>query len=347
MSVKLFAGLAASGLLIAGLSVAGCGRPADDSTKAGADQRPASEKSLLKVGFQLDWFPTAEHGGHFQALVNNYYREAGLDVTIMSGGPGVSGMQEVAMRQLPFAMGRSDDVIVAVHRGLPLLIVGAQMQHDPQAILLHEESPVKSFRDLDGKSIMASPGSNWITFLQARYAIKFGIFPDDFGLARFAADKNFIQQCFISNEPYYVGLQGVKTRTLLIADSGYDPYRVIFTHKTFAREHPEAVRAFMAASVRGWTEFLHGDATAARLRIQHENPTQTPPLIDYSIATMKSYKLVEGDPAKGERVGGITPQRLTDMVQMLVELKVLPAPLPLAEFVSFEFLPAGPDNGKK
>lgn len=325
-------------LLLAGLLLAGCGRPAETAKSAG-DPAPAGEKPLLKVGFQLDWFPAAEHGGHYQALAKNYYREAGLDVTIVPGGPGQSGMQKVALGQIEFAMGRSDDVILAVSHNLPLLIIGAQMQHDPQAILVHDESPVKSFRDLDGKSIMASPGSNWMTFVQAHYGIHFGIFPNDFGLARFMADPNFIQQCFISNEPYYVGQHGVKTRALLIADAGYDPYRVIFTSQTFAREHPEAVRAFLAASVRGWGDYLHGDPAPAATRIQQENQTQTPGLIAYSIDAMKRYQLVEGNPAKGERIGLITPARLTDMVQTLVQLQVLPAPLPLTDFASFEFLP--------
>ncbi len=221
-------------MLLAALLLAGCSRPADPAQTA-ATPAPAGEKPLLKVGFQLDWFPSAEHGGHYQALVKNFYRDAGLDVTIVSGGPGQSGMQKVGLGQIEFAMGRSDDVILAVHQGLPLLIVGAQMQHDPQAVMVHEESQVKSFRDLDGKSIMVSPGSNWITFVQSHYGVHFGTFPNDFGLARFMADPGFIQQIFISNEPYYVGQHGAKTRALLIADAGYDPYRVIFTSQTFAR----------------------------------------------------------------------------------------------------------------
>jgi len=252
-----------SATLCAGLFLAGCGG-AKESTAGGPKAPGSSPAAPLKVSFQLDWYPAPEHGGHYQALVKNYYRDGGLDVTIVAGGPGAFGIQKVATGEMQFAMGRCDDIIVAVQRGLPLLIVGTQMQHDPQAIMVHEDSPVKSFRDLDGKSVMGSPGVNWIAFLQGHYGINFNVVPLDYGLARFVADKNFIQQCFISNEPYHVGLHGVKARALLIADGGYDPYRVIFTNKAFARTNPEAVRAFVAASTRGWVEFLHGDAAEAR-----------------------------------------------------------------------------------
>jgi len=326
-----------SATLCAGLFLAGCGG-AKESTAGGPKAPGSSPAAPLKVSFQLDWYPAPEHGGHYQALVKNYYRDGGLDVTIVAGGPGAFGIQKVATGEMQFAMGRCDDIIVAVQRGLPLLIVGTQMQHDPQAIMVHEDSPVKSFRDLDGKSVMGSPGVNWIAFLQGHYGINFNVVPLDYGLARFVADKNFIQQCFISNEPYHVGLHGVKARALLIADGGYDPYRVIFTNKAFARTNPEAVRAFVAASTRGWVEFLHGDAAEARARIGRENPSQTPALMDYSLAAMKRYKLIEGDPANGERAGQLLPTRMEELVRILVQLKILSAPVPLKDFVSFDFV---------
>jgi len=323
------------GLCTAGLVLAGCGRaPAPVETAAG-------KSTLLPVGFQLDWYPAPEHGGHFQALVKNFYRDGGLDVTIAPGGPSSFPVEKISTGRMQFGIGRADDVIMAVRQGLPLLIVCAQMQHDPQAIMVHADSSVKTFSDLDGKSVMAGVGSNWISFIQQRYHVKFNILPMDFTMTRFIADRNFIQQCFISNEPFFAELHGVKTRALLIADSGYDPYRVIFTSKAFAREHPEAVRAFVAATIHGWDDYLNGDATAARARIHAENPSQSAELMDFSIAAMKRAKLVAGDPAKGERIGQLTTQRLDAMQRAMVDLHIIEAALPLEKFVTFRFLPAG------
>jgi NitT/TauT family transport system substrate-binding protein len=324
-------------LLAAAACLAGCGRSANPADSAAAGGHP-----LLKVTFQLDWYPAAEHGGNYEALVKNYYREAGLDVTIAAGGPGSHPVEMVATGRTEFAMGTCNDAILAVRQGLPILIICAQMEHDPQAIMVHAESKVRSFKDLAGLSVMAVPSANWPAFVQARYGIKFNLIPMDYGMARFAADKDFVQQCFISNEPYFAELHGIKTRAFLIASGGYDPYRVIFTSQAFARSHPEAVRGFVAATIRGYTEFLHGDASQARARIQADNSSQTPDLIDYSIATLKKYQLVEGDPAKGERIGLITPERMRSMVQTLVDLKVLDTTMPLDSFVSFDFLPPAP-----
>jgi NitT/TauT family transport system substrate-binding protein len=332
-------------LLLTFVWAAGCSKSPEPEAAAANENTPAA-RPLLKVGFQLDWYPAPEHGGEYQALVRKFYSDAGLDVTITAGGPGSFGIQKVATGRVEFSMGPCDDVILAARRGAPLLIVGAHMQHNPQAIMVHEDSPVKSFKDLDGKSVMAIAGSTWIDYLQHHYGITFNVVPSDYGLARFMGDKNFIQQCFITNEPYFTELHGVKARALLIADAGYDPYRVIFTSRSFAREHPDAVRAFVAATARGWVDFMHGDASDARARIQADDPSQSPALMDYSIAKMKQYQLVEGDPAKGERAGLITPERMTALVQTLADLKILDSRPSLDEFMSFDFLPPDPKAGK-
>jgi NitT/TauT family transport system substrate-binding protein len=331
--------------LLAVVWAAGCSKAPDSTNAVALGNLPAGQP-LLKVNFQLDWYPAPEHGGEYQALVKNFYREAGLDVTIIAGGPSSYGIQKVATGRAEFSMGPCDDVIVAARRGAPLLIVGAHMEHNPQAIMVHDDSPVRTFRDLDGKSVMCIASSTWIEYLQSHFGITFSIVPSDYGLARFMGDKNFIQQCFITNEPYFTELHGVKARALLIADAGYDPYRVIFTNRSFAREHPEAVRAFVAATARGWIDFMHGDASAARARIQADDPSQSPELMDYSIAAMKRYQLVEGDPSKGERAGLLTPARMSALVQTLADLKILDGRPPLEEFVSFDFLPPEPKAGK-
>jgi NitT/TauT family transport system substrate-binding protein len=333
-------------LTVAGAALfLGCGR----SSASGSPANPIDELAAprgQKVGFQLDWYPTAEHGGHFQALVKHYYGDAGLDVDILDGGPGANGILKVATGRVEFAMGRCDDVILAVKQGLPLLIVCAQMEHDPEAIMVHEGSPVRSFKDLDGHTVMCNIGQGWIAFLESRYGIRLNLIPMDYGMAQFIADKDFIQQCFISNEPYLALERGVRTRSLLIANGGYDPYRVIFTSQAFARLHPEAVRSFVAETIRGYREFLHGDAREARKLIQERNPSETPGVIDFAINAMKEHGLVEGDPAKGESTGLITPARMQAMLQVMVQIKALEAPLGLEKFVSFDFLPAGTSTNK-
>ena len=64
-----------------------------------------AQSDLVRVTFATDWKAQAEHGGFYQALAKGYYEEAGLDVEILQGGPGVNVAQLLAAR--PIAVGAS------------------------------------------------------------------------------------------------------------------------------------------------------------------------------------------------------------------------------------------------
>lgn len=305
---------------------AGCGRPPDSVTGGPSREHP------VKLRFQTDWYPQAEHGGFYQALAKGYYREAGLDVEIIGGKPGFTAPQSVLSGLSDLAMMRSDDLIAMVARGLPLVIVGAYMEHDPQGVLVHADSTVKTFADINGHTLMAGPGQAWVEFIRRHYHIEFRMIPVAYGVAQFMADPDLVQQCFVTNEPYYVKLKGGTSRVLPLADSGYDPYRVIFTTTGFVREHPAALRAFVTTSHRGWVDFMNGDPTPAMKLIIQRNQLMSEPFVRFSLAAMKQFHLVDGDPARGERSGLMTRERLAEQSQALADLKLIPAPLAVDRF---------------
>jgi NitT/TauT family transport system substrate-binding protein len=318
--------------VLAALALAGCGEKAPPSA-------PGSALALTKITVQTDWYAQPEHGGFYQALVKGYYREVGLDVTISQGGPNAIPRQKVALGTVEFGVGRTDELIVAAGQGVPLVAVGAIMQHDPQAVMFHRQSGIRSFKDLAGRTIMAEPGAVWLKIVEKKIGLKLSLVPLDFGLSRFLADKNFIQQCFITNEPFYVRQQGAEVGTLLLSDAGIAPYRIWYTSRSFMTKNPEAVRAFAAASIRGWREYVDGDRKEADTMIRALNPKMTPEFIAYGVGAMREFKLVHGDAAKGEQVGQIDPVRLADEIAQLTSIGVLGRPVRLAEVFDETFLP--------
>lgn len=315
------------------LSVAGIGAAQASSGSGGPSKR-------FVIRFQCDWFPQAEHGGHYQAQLAGIYAAAGLDVRILSGGPGAHPQLRTATREVDIAMGRSDDVIVRIDTGrMPLVIVAAEMQRDPQGILVHEASPVHDFPDLAGRTLMANAGAVWLAFLKKKYGIEFAVVPQNFGLGSFLADPTFIQQCLVTSEPFAARAHGVPVRTLLLADAGYRPYRVLYTTRAFARSHPKELRAFVAASLQGWEEFLAGDATPVLQRIAEINPTHPAGKLEWSLAEMRRLRLVEGLPEDGERIGALNWNRVRENLEQLADLGLLSGEPDPSRFVTWEFLP--------
>ena len=317
------------GLVVAALIGPGCARKEPALAKVG----------LRKIALQTDWFPQAEHGGFYQALAKGFYREAGLDVTLLPGGPGAGINLKVAKGDADFGMNRSDDLILAASQGLPLLMVAAVLQHDSQVLLVHDASPVKNLDDLAGRTVTASVGMAWIPWLKKSRGIDFALRPQTYGLAGFMADPDAIQQGLVTNEPYVARQKGVAVRSLLIGASGFDAYHAIFCRRDLARAEPEVVRAFVAASVQGWRDYLEGDPAPAHALILRANMQMTPGLLEFSRSELISRDLVRGDAARGEVIGQIELHRIARQIEMLRELKILDRPLAADAVATKEFLP--------
>ena len=324
-------------LFFAGLALiatSGCGQKTPAAAASGA--------TLVKVRFQTDWFPQPEHGGYYQALAKGYYAAEGLDVAILPGGPNAQVMSSVAVGRADLGMTNGDDVIVAVARGVPIKMVAAEMQRDAQGILFHAEHPIRSLQDLQGKTIMAGAGSTWIEVVRQKLGVKFNLIPLVGDLARFVNNPEFVQQCFVTNEPYFVGQRGLTVGALLIANETYEPYRVMFAGQTFLTQHPDVVAKFVRASLRGWVDYLTGDPAPANKLLAAKRSDLTPEFMAYSIKAMNDYQLVLGNAAKGERVGLLTAARLTKQIALLQEIGVLDKPVAVNEVATFEFIPAQP-----
>jgi len=296
------------------------------------NEAPKSEVSL-----QLDWFPEPEHLGFYEAAESPLLKEVGVELELLSGGPNSMAMQKVGSGQVDLGIWRSDDIIVQVSRGMPLVIVGAYMQHDPQALMMHAASPVRDFRDLDGRAVMVGQASMWVDFIQKHFDIRFQFIPLNYSLASFMDDPDMIRQCYVTSEPYFAEQQGVPVRTLLISDSGFDPYRVIFTSREFLEAHPELVERVHRAAMSGWGAFVQDDYGQGLARLEQVNDELTPGFVNYVRDTLLEKQLLLGNPAIGEALGVLDRTRLAEQARQLYDNGFTECLLDPEDFAVFNF----------
>jgi NitT/TauT family transport system substrate-binding protein len=293
---------------------------------------PAS--GLAPIKFQTDWYPQPEHGGFYTALANGYYKQAGLEVQIIPGGPYLNAEQQVSVGAAQFGMSSSDKLIEANANGQSLIAIAATMQHDPQAVMVHADSSVHTFPDLNGHAISVRPGSTWFEYVVKRFNLtNVREIPATYSVANFIQDPNYIQQIFVTSEPFYARKANQPVRTLLISESGYDPYRVFFTSPDYAKQHPDLVAKFVQASLRGWQEYLK-DPKPAHDLIKRLNPAIDPDLMQFSYEAIRDGHFVDGQ----NTLGQLDPQRFTAMAQTLLDLKVIPYPIDPTTTYTTQFL---------
>jgi NitT/TauT family transport system substrate-binding protein len=288
---------------------------------------PESETAGLEpVTLALNWYAEAAHAGFYQAVLDGRYREAGLDVRIVPGSPAAFPLQRTLTGQADFAIDSLENIVAATDRGLPVAVIGVYMQTDPQAFLLHADDPVRTFADLDGRTVMSLPNDASLQWIQRRFGITVHSIPNDFGVERFIREPGFIQKCYITSQPFTARQAGVAIRTLLVSDSGFDPPGVVYMSLDLATRRPELARKFMRASLRGWRDYLHGDASRTHALLLKLNQANTPELLAYSRGAMREAHIIEGDPARGRRLGLMDPARFSEALAALHELGLAKRP---------------------
>jgi len=289
----------------------------------GCHSGAATAPGLTKVVLQADWYPQPEHGGFYTALVKGYYRDEGLDVEIVPGGPYISVEKQVSSGAAQFGMGSSDRTLESIANGQPLIAVAATMQHDPQGVMVRKDSPVRSFADLNGHTVAVKTGSTWWEYVVKRYKLdNVHEVPAMMNVANFVADPAYIQQAFATSEPFFAQKEGVATRVILTSDAGYNPYRVMFTTRDFLAGHPEVAGKFVRASLRGWREYLN-DPAAAHAAIAKLNPALSPDWMQFTWQALRDGHFVTGEDPSGAQLGQMDPKRWEMMYQQLVDLKVI------------------------
>ena len=297
-----------------------------------------SHDGLTPVRLQLDWYPQPEHGGFFAAQLLGFYKAEGLDVTIIPLPQYGSVAQQVASGKAEIGLGSSDQVLEWDSNGLPLIAVAATMQHDPQAIMVHQDSPIHDFKDLEGRAIAAQTGATWLKYVISRYRLHdVRQVPSTLSIANFLADHDYVQQIFVTSEPFFANQARAQVRTLLISSSGYDPYRVQFTTRDFATQHPEVVEKFVRASIRGWREYLL-NPEVVNAHLLALNPALNPQQEAFSAKALLEGGFVSGSPQSTSQIGQMTSARWNASSSQLKELGIIRPAIDPANDYSLKFV---------
>ena len=296
-----------------------------------------------KFTYMTNWYAQAEHGGFYQALATGLYKKEGLDVTIRMGGPQVNGMQLLAAGQTDCFMGYDVQTMKARENGIAAVTVAAAFQKDPQVLIGHPET-VKTMADLKGKTILISGDAhtNYWPWLRSTFGLSDSqVRPYTFNIQPFVADKNVVQQGYLSSEPFAIEKEAkFKPTVLLMSDHGWPVYSttVVCMEKT-VKERPKAVAAFVKATMEGWKSYLKGDPSAANALIKKDNPNMTDDKIANGIMLLNQTGMVLGGDAAKFGVGIVTDERMKKTYEMMIAMKLIdPAKVDLSKTYTTEFV---------
>ena len=310
-------------------------------------RRPQAQ-TLDKISFHTDWRAQAEHGGYYQAVAAGLYRKRGIECDLRQGGPSLNISQLLLAGRVDMIMSSSFEAFTYVREDAPFFTIAAIFQKDPQVMIGHPGSGLDSFDKLKGRTLLISNGSRvtYWPYLRKKYGLSDSqVRPYNFNMAPFLADKNAVQQGFLSSEPFSIAeALGKQPEVLLIADAGFSAYQTtIAVSRKLATEKKELVQRFVDASLEGWAQYLKGGpgTDAANALIKRHNPEQTDARIAYAIKVLNERGIVLSGEALAGGIGAMSDARWKSFYQSMVDVDVVQKGLDVTRAYTLDFVNKG------
>ena len=283
-------------------------------------------QSQDKVRFATNWKAQAAHGGFYQAIADGTYKQYGLDVTLLQGGPQVNNRPLLPAGRIDFLMtGNLLHSFDNVKNGVPTIVVAGMFQKDPQALIAHPGQGYENFDSLKSApvTLIAKDAQfSWWQWLKATHGFRDeSLKPYNYNLGPFLANPKAIQQSYAVAEPIYVQNQGkFKPIVHLLADHGFSTYStVIETRLDLVTNRPDLVQRFVDASIIGWVNYLYADRKAAHELMRTDNPEMSDAEMEASVALMKQQGIVDSGDALVKGIGSMNQVRIRDFYDQMVQ----------------------------
>jgi PAS domain S-box-containing protein len=229
--------------------------------------------ALESVVLQLKWHHQFQFAGYYAAKELGYYQEAGLDVTINPVNQDSNPINNVLEGRAQYGVG-SNDLLLKRQSGKPVVALAVIFQHSPYVLLAAKKPDIHSVHDLVGKRVLLDPyAEEIIAYLRAVGVTedKFSsVASNDYSASDLIAGKADAYAGYSTNDPYYLEKAGFPYLSFTPQSAGIDFYGDnLFTTESEISQHPERVKAFLDASLRGWRYAIDNPAAAADLMIQN------------------------------------------------------------------------------
>lgn len=309
---------------------------------------PVAAQAAEKATFMTNWLAQGEHGGYYQALADGTYAECGLDLTIQQGGPQVAGRPLLLAGKIDFYMGGNmQQAFDAVAQDIPLRVVAAHFQKEPQVVMSHPGEGLDKWEDLPKAEqyIIGDEGAqSFLLWMAEEYGFDLSKrVPYTYNAAPFIANKKSIQQGYVTSEPYAIEREGgFVPNQFLLADYGYNTYSTtVEAMQETIDKRPEVVQCFVDASAKGWYKYLYGDNKAANDLILKDNPEMTAEQLVFTLDQLKKFGIVDSGDAEKLGIGAMTDEHIKSFYEKMVKAKVLPAEIDIEKSYTLQFVNKG------
>jgi NitT/TauT family transport system substrate-binding protein len=295
------------------------------------------------ITFQLNWVAGGANAGFAAAVAEGFYRDAGLDVTLVQGNGSGNTAQLVANGRSEIAYADAVAVSQLIAKGAPMKVLSTVYQSNPNEVSALKKTGIKSIKDLAGKKVGVPSGSSQTTMLPLLLKAN-NLKESDVNLINMPPTamvpsllQGQVDAILGSVDSYQIQLeaQGAQTDNYMFADHGVPTVSTsIFASDNYIKNNPEVVKKFIAASLKGWYFALDNPEKAVK-DLKSVFPEMNEKLATAELASIKPLLCSGG----AKYIGKAEDALWVKTQDLLSEVKLLPAGQDPKSYYTNAYLP--------
>ncbi|MDY0189234.1 MAG: ABC transporter substrate-binding protein [Desulfuromonas sp.] len=295
--------------------------------------------SLVPLRLMLQWLPQAQFAGYYMAQEQGFYRQQGLDLTIIAGGPGKIVSKELDSGNVDFGMLFLAAALERHAAGVPIVNVGQIVQHSSLMLIARAQDGITDIADLDGKKVAL-----WANEFQTQPRMLFKsldmqveIIPQTNSLALFLHHAVSATCGMWYNEYHSLLASGLRTSELqpfFFRDTPYDfPEDGLYCLASTLEKNPAVAKKLLLATVMGWQyAFEHEEETLDLVaqRMQEANLPVNRVHQRWMLQRMRDILLTDEQLSPDDCI--LNEENFRQIVANLIDSKVFQTPIDYATF---------------
>lgn len=322
---------------------------------AGAFSVPASAQTpaLTKVVFSLDFIPLGRHAPWYAALGEGYFKDEGLDVSIIPSQGTAQVIQAVESGTANIGFVDVPSVVIARANGSKLKMLAVNYQKAPYAIFsLSTGANVTQPKQLEGLTLGSGAGSFTPKIIQGFMTQK-GLDPNKLTISNVAPPARATTllsgqvpaiEFFVMAKPgLEAGAKSVNAelRTFLLAGHGLELYaNGIAATDDYIAKNPDVLKRFVRAALKGWKFAMDNPEKAAADQIKYVS-TLKPDVIVAELKVVSDLAITPDTKKNG--LGWFDPKKVQANIDFVSKYVGISGTVPkAADVYAAGFLPTPP-----
>jgi len=238
------------------------------------------DRALTRVVFLPHWIPQAQFAGHYMALERGFYRQHGLDVQILDGGPRKPVGKLLVSGEATFAGNFLSSALKLRDEGIPVVHLAQITQRSALMLVAYKSHGIRSVQDLEGKKVSVWPAfSAQPQALFRKHNLHVQTVPQGPTIGLFMRGGVDAASAMWYNEYHLILNSGLNEDevTLIFYDQNdlNFPEDCILCLAETRRTQPELCRRFVQASLEGWQYVLSHREEALKVVMQRTEQART------------------------------------------------------------------------